>query len=454
MVCQNCGHEFNIGSICPLCQSDAVLLNKAHNSSLRQYNKGVAAAKEGDYSAAIDSLNQCILFDKRNYVARNLLGIAYYQVGMVSDALKQWIISDSFKIEKNPAGKYIASLQNNARTLEKYDDAIAMYNKALKQFKNGSDDLAVIQLKKAVDFNPKFVEGCNLLSAYFISCGDKHKAKFYIDKALRIDKRNSKALDYLAEVSSDEIDKEKKTAYKTGYDDSARIWAKLKSFIRPELVTFLVGVVITAAVSAALIAPAIKDELGRKINDLESQIVKLEDENANGTSKFAVKYNSLEDENETLKAENNKYKAAENTRDQNASLQLAEVYTVAGRYGEAAGILVKLDKELFSEDEKNKIDALRSQTYPVAGRHYFEFGEKAFNAGDYTTAKGYLETAMSFGGKEDFVDDTLYLLGQLSEKQEDYAQAKEYYGRVINEFADSNVFSQAEEKLNQLLAMG
>ncbi|MGE4213839.1 MAG: tetratricopeptide repeat protein [Anaerotignaceae bacterium] len=454
MICQNCGHEFNIGSICPVCQSDSVLLNKARNASLRQYNDGVAAAKNGDYSAAIDSLNQCILFDKRNYVARNLLGIAYFQVGMVSDALKQWIISASFKSEKNPAEKYISSLQNNARILERYDDAIVMYNKAIGQFKSGSDDLAIIQLKKAVDFNANFVEAYNLLAAYFISHGDRHKAKFYIDKVLKIDKRNPKSLEYLAEMSSDETEKEKKVTYKTGYDDSTRIVAKLKRFIRPELVTFAAGIIITAVVSVVLIAPAIQDELGKKISELEAQVEKLEDENANGTSKFAIEYNRLEEENKNLKNENDIYKASENTRDQKASLQLAEVYVVAGRYGEAAGILIKLDTQLFTEGEKSKITELKAQAYPVAGRHYFEYGKKAFDAGDYETAKNHLETAMSYSTKEDFVDDTLFLLGQLSEKQGDYGQAKEYYGRVINEFSDSNVLDEAEAKLNELLTIG
>ena len=33
----------------------------------------------------------------------------------------------------------------------------------------------------------------------------------------------------------------------------------------------------------------------------------------------------------------------------------------------------------------------------------------------------------------------------------DYAQAKEYYGRVVNEFAGSDVFSQAEARMNEII---
>ena len=136
MICHNCGLDVPNGGICPSCGADTVLMEKARNASLRQYNKGVALAKEDDYSGAIACLNRCILIDKSNYVARNLLGIAYYQVGMVSDALKQWVISASIRSKNNPAEKYIASLQKNARLLDKYNDAISMYNNALKQFKH------------------------------------------------------------------------------------------------------------------------------------------------------------------------------------------------------------------------------------------------------------------------------------------------------------------------------
>ena len=74
MICHNCGNEVSSGKTCPHCGADLVLMEKARNASLRQYNKGVSLAKEGDYSGAIACLNRCVLIDKRNYVARNLLG--------------------------------------------------------------------------------------------------------------------------------------------------------------------------------------------------------------------------------------------------------------------------------------------------------------------------------------------------------------------------------------------
>lgn len=78
MICKKCGSEIKSGGICQNCGADNILIQKARNASLRQYNKGVAFAREGDYSSAIDSLKECILFDKHNFVAEIIIGIAYY----------------------------------------------------------------------------------------------------------------------------------------------------------------------------------------------------------------------------------------------------------------------------------------------------------------------------------------------------------------------------------------
>lgn len=450
MICQKCGEEVRNGNICPRCKSDVVLLNKVRTISLKQYNKGVYYAREGDYSAAIISLSQCVMFDKKNYVARNLLGISYYQIGMVGDALKQWIISESMKNEKNPATKYIAALQKNGRMLEKCNDAIVFYNKAIGQFKAGSDDLALIGLKKAVDFNPNFVDAYNLIAAYYVGKGDKKKARTYIDKVLEIDKRNPKALEYLADLSSENKKSDDKNTTGTGYNENAP--KKIK--VRWEIVTFFAGVIITGAIAAALALPGIESGFLKKIDTLEERIIQLEDENTNGTSTFALKYKQLEEENETLKAENEQYKAAEANKEQAESFQLALNYSASGENIEAAKLLKKLDVEKFEEEDKSRIEALKEKTYPFAAEYYYNEGESLFSAGNIDEAEVELKTALEYGSKENFMDDVLYLLGSISENKGDTEGAKEYYARVINEFSDSNVFEQSENRLNELLSSG
>lgn len=454
MICHNCGSEVPSGNVCSNCGADMVLMKKARNVSLRQYNKGVSLAKEGDYSGAIACLNRCVLIDKRNYVARNLLGIAYYQVGMVSDALKQWVISASVKSKGNPAEKYISSLQKNARLLEKYNDAIIMYNKALRQFKQGSGDLAVIQLKKAVSLNSSFVEAYNLLTAYYLSVNDKAYAKEYASAALKCDKRNARAMYYLSIISSGAADYKETETVGRKTEDGYVSKKSLRDYIRPELVTFIIGAAAAAAVVFTLVMPTISDEKNRKINNLESEVARLKDENENGTSAFALKYSKLEDENKALKAENDSYKSEDNKRQQKIDYQLAEAKMLTGSYEEAAQLISGLDSANFTAEENGKIDEMKAVCYAPAAEAAYKEGGKKFSAGDMSGAKELLLKSLDYTDKGDFSDDVLYLLGQIAEADGDSAQAAEYYGRVVNEFSSSNVYKQSEEKLNNILVSG
>ena len=454
MICQNCGYAIDKGNFCPACRCDATLLNKARTSSLKQYNKGVSAAKEGDYSRAISLLNQCILFDKRNHVARNLLGIAYFEVGMVSDALRQWIISSSINPKNNPATKYIDALQKNARTLEKYDDAIVMYNKAISQFCVNSEDLAIIQLKKAVDFNPKFVEAYNLLALHYTSKNDKEMAKLYIDKALSVDIRNPKALQYLADIASPKGEDNKNVAFKTGYNDKANIKDNVVKILKKEVVPFVLGVFLTFLMVWAIFLPAVKDNLEMQVSTLEERVKALQEENTNGTSVFSLKYKNLEENFNKIKEENENYKIVEENRTQFDNLSLANVYAQGGREVESAWLLVGLNTELFGESDNALIAELKNKVYTFAAKDCYEKGAQFIDSGNKIDAEEKFKEALAFGAKEDFMDNVLYNLGVLNEDKGDIGQAKEFYGRVINEFSGSDVFGVAEESLNRLLLRG
>ena len=57
------------------------------------YNDGLRKAKIRDMSGAIMSLRKSLQFNRENIAARNLLGLVYYGIGEVPEALVEWIIS-------------------------------------------------------------------------------------------------------------------------------------------------------------------------------------------------------------------------------------------------------------------------------------------------------------------------------------------------------------------------
>ena len=50
--------------------------------------------------------------------ARNLLGLVYYEIGEVVQALSEWVISANYQPEDNIATKYLKEVHNNRNQLE------------------------------------------------------------------------------------------------------------------------------------------------------------------------------------------------------------------------------------------------------------------------------------------------------------------------------------------------
>lgn len=65
------------------------------------YNAGLERAKRRDLTGAVEYLKKCLNLNKYHIDARNLLGLIYYEMGEVSEALVQWVISMNFKEQDN-----------------------------------------------------------------------------------------------------------------------------------------------------------------------------------------------------------------------------------------------------------------------------------------------------------------------------------------------------------------
>ena len=115
------------------------------------YNDGLRKAKIRDMSGAIMSLRKSLQFNRENIAARNLLGLVYYGIGEVPEALVEWIISKNIKPDNNIATEYIQKLQAEPAKLDVINQTIKKYNIALKCCREGNEDVAAIQLKKILN---------------------------------------------------------------------------------------------------------------------------------------------------------------------------------------------------------------------------------------------------------------------------------------------------------------
>lgn len=202
MECLNCGAPVLENGHCSECGLSYRLLEKAYNTSNYYYNLGLDRARVRDLTGAIDALDLALKYNKQNINARNLLGLIHYEMGETVLGLTHWVISNSYLPDENSniAGYYIKQVQADPVKLEEANQLAKQFNQALMYAKQGTKDLAFIQLRRILSNYPHFVKGYLLLALLYMDSGNNDKAKKAIKRVLRIDKNNTLAVKYLQEM--------------------------------------------------------------------------------------------------------------------------------------------------------------------------------------------------------------------------------------------------------------
>ena len=198
--CKHCGGTIQVTGYCANCGLKSEYVNKALNSSKYYYNIGLDKARVRDMSGAKEALKTALKYDKMNIDARNLLGLVYYETGEVVMALSHWVVSVNHFSGRNVAKRYIKDVRSNPHKLEATNNVARKYNQALAYARQGSKDLAFIQLRKVLSDNNKFVNGYLLLALLFIDEERFDKARKALKRVIKIDRTNPLAVRYLSEM--------------------------------------------------------------------------------------------------------------------------------------------------------------------------------------------------------------------------------------------------------------
>ena len=201
MKCYRCGSKLGRQNICLKCGAplDTYRLIVRRANSL--YNSGLEKAWVRDLTGAIEDLQQCLVYDKRNIDARNLLGLIYHEIGEDAEAMAEWAISESFQPEDNPATTLIKKVIDSDQ-IEQCNMAVRKYNHSLS-LASGIDhsyDLALLQLQKVVRINPKFIRAYQLMALLYIHDEEYTKAEKALRTALNINHSDAVCLRYLQEI--------------------------------------------------------------------------------------------------------------------------------------------------------------------------------------------------------------------------------------------------------------
>lgn len=411
MRCYKCNSVLSETDFCNSCGTDVTLYKKIVKMSNTYYNMGLAKARVRDLSGAADLLRRSVRIDKKNINARNLLGLVYYEMGEMVAAFSEWVISKNIKPEKNLADTYLKDVQTNLNRLNTMNQSIRKYNIALNAARQGSTDMAIIQLKKILGVNVNFLKAQQLLALLYMKKGNNDKALKILKKAIKIDVNNTITLKYIKEIEEQKAQKTStdKKPPKTVKELNEREPLSGNDVIIPKssykdvnygLITFInvvVGIVIGAAMVFFLVMPA-------KQKDMDSEYKETVNDYADQVAMLNISISELERQVESMEKEKNSLQtqvdeAVANKVDTTIYDQLLAAvgkYIAADTIG-CAEALYEIDAAgITSDSMKSVYNSLKEATYEEAGEHYSTLAFTEYNSGNYEAAIPYFEKGVVF----------------------------------------------------------
>lgn len=466
MECFNCGCRLSESNFCNACGVDVNRYKKIMYTANRYYNDGLERAKVRDLSGAKMSLRQCLKFNKNHIDARNLLGLIYFETGEAVAGLSEWVISKNLRAEKNIADDYINMIQSNQGRLEAMTTTIRKYNKALDLCYQGSTDLAVIQLKKVLSMNPKYVQAHLLLALLFMERGEWERAKRELDRCMKIDCGNVNTLRYLKEIERVTSQTEEKGTFKKRLQDIPSAVYKTSGnevIIQPlnekeplgitAFIQIAIGIIIGICVTYFLILPAkiqtTKDEMNVEVAGYGEQIDRKNSE----IEELNTRIEQLEQSNLDLQAGLARYEGTNGAIDANNYLLSAAYAYLDDTQDE---MVVEQYLGMIGQDfvdQSASVEFVELYEYLQASiggsvsEVYYESGLEAYNQGDYQSAIRDLEKAYQYdaGG-----DDVLYYLALAHYDSGDIAGASELFHELLNVFPESTFADKARQRLEEI----
>ncbi len=461
MFCYHCGCQLSEHDFCTACGADVSLYKKIMIVSNRFYNDGLEKAGVRDLSGAVNSLRQSLKFNKNHIEARNLLGLVYFEMGETVAALSEWVISKNLRPDKNIADDYIDMIQASASRLDSINQTIKKYNQAYAYCEQGSKDLAIIQLKKVLSMNPKFVQAHQLLALLYMDSEQWERARKELNKCLEVDRNNTRALRYLKEVEMMLTPEEnpKQPAAKRRKEETLRYQSDNEVIIQPlnvkeqkngvsTLVNIGIGLLIGLAAMYFLVVPSrvasVRSESDQQIRELGEQL----DERTLKVQEMETAMDGLQKELEDKTQELENYAGTDGTLSSMDSLLAAaaayledeDVEKTAENLEQIAG---SVNLEETSESFQNLYNTLLGIIGPNLSKEYYSEGYRLYyDETDYQAALEQFTKAVYYD--KDNVD-ALYYLGNTYRRLDDKENANAVYDELIERFPNSDRARKAQE---------
>ena len=428
------------------------------------YNLGLSLAKERNLSSALNALSISLGLNKKNTDARNLYGLIQFEMGEETKALISWVISININPINNPAQNYLQKLRNKSAYLEKSQDAISKYNKAISQIKTVNYDMARITLKQAVDIRPHFVKAMLALALLDIREGKSSEAKKLLDNVLSIDRFNTKAITYLEEmkpltekkarkeklsVIGSPVKKEKTVENANNGMPVTEIYKNYSGMFTA--INVGIGLIVGACAMVFLYMPTMKVALNNAHN---KEIVEISQQ----LNDVNLSIETLKSENEGLNEQVNKLTEVNNTSTENMNYKLLQYVYFLGlikeyntkNYTRAAEIFSNLDVGQLT-DVDNGLGISVTGTFAEMAPKMRDEGPKLLlkvadglnRSGDVAGAIGYYDAALRIS--PDYVE-AKYKKALAYKTMGDVDTANNLFTEIITNYPDDRFANESKKE--------
>ena len=415
------------------------------------YNRGLELAKERDLSGASEYLKRALQLNKYHTDARNLLGLIFYEMGETSDALVQWVISVNLQREENRADHYLDEVQRKPGKLEVASQTVKKFNQALIYAQNGSDDLAVLQLKRVVEERPNYVKAHLLLALLYMQHEDFTKAGKSLFKVLQIDKNNKKAGRYMEYVKSrtGKADVERRKmknafSHRQMQDDDVILPPTYKENTGwQSIINIGIGLILGAVMIFFLVMPAKERSLNYEhnqemlsytdqLNLANQEVARLNEE----LSQYQTQNEQVQSQLDEMQGNSDSVVA-----EYAALVQIQQAYR-NNDFRTAVRLYIDMDQsKITDENTLNILAGIQADMAANAPAELEAMAAEAEAAGDHELALHYYESYMTLNDRNPQI---IYNMAMIYQDMGDEDTADQLFGQVIMNFADSELAAQAQ----------
>jgi tetratricopeptide (TPR) repeat protein len=351
--------------------------------------------------------------------------------------------------------------ENTPGIPDEIKNSIILYNKALDSIRLGSEDIAIIELKKAVSMNPNFYEAMNLLGVCYTFIKDYDKASEVFKKVASAENNGIKAQQYLKlldstgdSLSSSGTPKHKSAIKKseTGVRAKPKDAKPISDVSKTVRSRDVLKYIACAAAGALIVFLAMQPFVsGLRENSAALDTANAEKEVlSEKLAGYESDYKTLEQKYETLKSDLEAANASVDYYKSCIKLFEAENMFSQRNYEAAADMLVLLRTVDFNGEDKERFDTLNKDVMPAAANAAFNEGYRLLSLGQYQNSLDKLNKIQIYIDDYRSMDQVLYYIGKCYIGLNDSRNAIATFQKIIGTYPQSKYSSYSKLRINEL----